>query len=43
MKEMLKKLLTMLKPLIKGWTIKGMIALLEKEGYCVCDKKECKK
>lgn len=42
MKEFFKNLWTKIKPLIKGWTIKGMIALLEKEGYCVC-KGKCKK
>lgn len=36
---MIKKIWTYLKPLIKGWTIKGMISLLEQEGYEV-NKKE---
>lgn len=35
---MIKKLWNFLKPLVKGWTIKGMIALLEAEGYEVKQK-----
>lgn len=43
MKEKFKKLWDFILPIIKGWTIKGMIKLIEKEGYCVCKPEECKK
>lgn len=30
---MIKKIIDFLKPILKGWTIQGMIKILEQEGY----------
>lgn len=37
---MIKKLWNFLKPLVKGWTIQGMIKLLEQQGYEVKKKED---
>lgn len=36
----MKNLWNKIKPLIKGWTIKGMIILLEQQGYEVKKKED---